>query len=333
MAQSSVTTVVKVCINIYFNRILNTSKTITTSNKYLISVVGPTAIGKTTLSIKLANHFNTEIISADSRQFFKEMQVGTAAPTKDELEQAKHHFIHHKSILDSYNVGAFEKEALKKITQLHKTNNVIVLVGGSGLYVNAVTNGLDDFPKIDKTIREKLNKKLANEGLESLQKQLQQLDPETHEKIALKNPHRVIRALEICIGTGLPYSSFLNNKKNERSFKTITIGLTADREVIYNRINQRVDIMVKEGLLEEVKQLTSHKHLNALNTVGYKELFNYIDGEWSFEFAVSEIKKNSRRFAKRQLTWFKKQDDTLWFDYNSDFSEIIQNLKNHLEYV
>ncbi len=258
------------------------------------------------------------------------MQIGTAAPNKEELAAAPHHFVHNKFITDDYNVGAFEKEALEKITQLHKTKNVIVLVGGSGLYVNAVTKGLDHFPEVDKSIREKLNKQLESEGLTPLQEQLFKLDPETHKTIALKNPHRVIRALEICIGTGLPYSSFLNKEKNKRHFKTISIGLTADREIIYNRINQRVDIMIKEGLLEEVKQLTNHQHLNSLNTVGYKELFNYLNGEWALDFAISEIKKNSRRFAKRQLTWFKKQEDTIWFDYNSNITEIVKNLEKQL---
>ncbi len=296
-------------------------------NKYLISIVGPTAIGKTALSIKLANHFKTEIVSADSRQFYKEMQIGTAAPSNEELALAPHHFIHHKSITDNYNVGAFEKEALEKITQLFKSKDIVILVGGSGLYVNAVINGLDYFPKIDKNIREKLNQKLETKGLDPLQEQLHKLDPETYKTIALKNPHRVIRALEICIGTGLPYSSFLNKEKNNRNFKTITIGLTADRKIIYNRINQRVDLMIKEGLLEEVKLLIDEQHLNALNTVGYKELFNYINGEWTLDFAISEIKKNTRRFAKRQLTWFKKQENTLWFDYNSDIDKIIDNIK------
>ncbi len=255
------------------------------------------------------------------------MQIGTAAPTKEELEAAPHHFIHHKSIIEDYNVGAFEKEALEKINRLFKTKNIIILVGGSGLYVDAVTKGLDHFPKIDKTIRETLNKQLETHGLESLQKQLFKLDPESYKTIALKNPHRVIRALEICMGTGQPYASFLNKEKSKRHFKTITVGLTADREIIYKRINQRVDLMLEEGLLEEVKRLKAHQHLNALNTVGYKELFHYLNGKWTFDFAVSEIKKNSRRFAKRQLTWFKKQEPTLWFDYNCKIAEIIENIE------
>lgn len=300
-----------------------------TSN-YLISVIGPTAIGKTSLSIKLAKYFNTEIISADSRQFYKEMQIGTAAPTTEELKEAKHHFIHHKSIHDTYSVGSFEKDAIKCLNKLFKIHNIIIMVGGSGLYVDAVTKGLDYFPDVDKSIREQLNKQLEQNGLQTLQNQLLELDPNTYNSIAKKNPHRVIRALEICIGTGKPYSSFLNKVKTPRNFKTITIGLFADREIIYKRINNRVDIMMKEGLLNEVKTLEKHKHLNALNTVGYKELFRYLEGKYDIEYAVAEIKKNTRRFAKRQLTWFKKNKDTLWFDYQTDINYIIDVIKRKI---
>ena len=291
--------------------------------KILISIVGPTAIGKTALSIKLANHFKTEIISADSRQFFKEMHIGTAAPTPLELNQATHHFIHHKSIEDEYNVGAFEKEALQKLEQLYTNHDVVIMVGGSGLYVDAVTKGLDHFPDIDKNIREKLNTQLDNEGLEPLQKELKKLDEITYNAIALDNQQRVIRALEICIGTGKPYASFLNKEKNNRGFKTITIGITAERPIIYSRINQRVDEMMKDGLLKEAESLISKQNLNALNTVGYKELFKHFNGEWTLDFAISEIKKNSRRFAKRQMTWFKRNQDTLWFDYKTELQIII----------
>ncbi|WP_435133776.1 tRNA (adenosine(37)-N6)-dimethylallyltransferase MiaA [Formosa sp. A9] len=298
------------------------------TNKYLISIVGPTAIGKTALSIKLAQHFDTEILSADSRQFFKEMQIGTAAPTPQELAQAKHHFIHHKSVTDTYNVGAFETDAIQRLTTLFNTHNTVIMVGGSGLYVDAVTKGLDDFPEVDANIRLDLNTRLQHEGLESLQKQLQVLDSVSYQNIAIDNPHRVIRALEICIGTGKPYASFLNKKKDLRPFKTLSVGLIADRNIIYERINQRVDIMVETGLLDEVKQLADKKHLNALNTVGYKELFNYLDGTWSLDFAVSEIKKNSRRFAKRQLTWFKKDPNIMWFDYLTPLETIVQTLNS-----
>lgn len=301
-----------------------------TMTKFLISIVGPTAIGKTALSIKLAQYFNTEVISADSRQFFKEMQIGTAAPTQEELSQARHHFIHHKSIQDHYSVGAFEKNALSCLNELFKKRDIVIMVGGSGLYVDALTKGLDDFPDVDESIRKKLNKRLKDEGLTSLQNQLKRLDIKTFKTIAIDNPHRVIRALEICIGTGKPYSSFLNKEKNKRYFKTITIGLTAERDIIYNRINKRVDLMIEQGLLNEAKTLFPYKDLNSLNTVGYKELFNYFDGNCTLDFAISEIKKNSRRFAKRQLTWFKRNDTTHWFDYKTDTKTIISKIKSLL---
>ena len=296
------------------------------ANNYLISIVGPTAIGKTALSIKLANYFKTEIISADSRQFYKEMSIGTAAPNKEELAAAKHHFIQNISVTEDYNVGTFEKEAIDCIATLHKTNNIAIMVGGSGLYVDAVTNGLDYFPEVDKNIREQLNNQLETEGLESLQLKLKTFDERSYNTIKIDNPQRVIRALEICIGTGQPYSSFLNKDKNKRPFTTITIGLEADREIIYNRINQRVDLMLDNGLVTEVKSLLPFKTHNSLNTVGYKEIFNYLDATWTLEFAVAEIKKNSRRFAKRQLTWFRRKPETLWFDYQTPINTIISKI-------
>lgn len=301
-----------------------------TNKKYLISIVGPTGIGKTSLSIALAQHFNTEIISADSRQFYKEMQIGTAAPTPEELNAAPHHFIHHKSVLDTYNVGDFEKDALTLLNQLFVNHNVVIMVGGSGLYVDAVTKGLDDFPQIDPTVRETLNDELTNKGLEHLQNQLKTLDPIAFNQIAMDNPHRVIRALEICIGSGQPYSSFLNKPKPKRPFKTISIGLDADRPIIYERINTRVDQMMALGLLDEVKTLQHLQHQNALNTVGYSELFKFLNGEWTLDFAVSEIKKNSRRYAKRQLTWFKKNEDILWFDYKTPLENITASIAKKL---
>ena len=225
----------------------------------------------------------------------------------------------------------FERDAIERLNDLFKTHNIVVMVGGSGLYVKAVTGGLDDFPEIDITIRKTLNKRLETEGIECLQNQLKVLDKESYQTISIDNPHRVIRALEICLGTGKPYSSFLGQKKNERNFNTITIGLTADRDIIYNRINQRVDIMLKEGLLEEIKALQPHQKLNALNTVGYKELFNYLNGKWTLDFSISEIKKNTRRFAKRQLTWFRKQEDILWFRYNESIDSITKELNKVLK--
>jgi len=296
----------------------------------LISIVGPTAIGKTALSIKLAQHFNADIISADSRQFYKEMNIGTAVPSAEELGGATHHFIQHKSISESYNVGDFERDAINKIEQLHKVHSTVVMVGGSGLYVKAVTKGLDYFPEIDSNIRTELNNRLEKEGIYALQKQLELLDSQAYQSIAIDNPQRVIRALEICIGTRIPYSSFLTNPEKNRKFKTLTIGLNTERSIIYDRINQRVDIMIENGLLEEVKKLIPHRRLNALNTVGYKELFEYYEGNTTLEFAISEIKKNTRRFAKRQLTWFKKDESIDWFDYNTDIKEIINCIENQL---
>ncbi|MFD0962761.1 tRNA (adenosine(37)-N6)-dimethylallyltransferase MiaA [Pseudofulvibacter geojedonensis] len=298
------------------------------NNKYLISIVGPTAIGKTALSIKLAKYYNTEIISCDSRQFFKEMTIGTAVPEPDELVATQHHFIQNISITENYSVGTFEREAINKLNELFIKHDTVIMVGGSGLYVNAVINGLDDFPKIDTSIRENLTQRLEKEGIESLQKQLKELDPVSYEKIAIDNPQRLSRALEICIGSGKPYSSFLNKKDSKRNFTPISIGLTADRALMYNRINQRVDIMMEKGLLNEVKSLYKYKTLNALNTVGYKELFKFLDGEWNLDFAVSEIKKNTRRFSKRQITWFKRDESTKWFDYLYNLNDIIEYINN-----
>ena len=288
----------------------------------LIAIIGPTAIGKTALSIKLAKHFQTEIISADSRQFYKEMSIGTAVPSTEELAQAKHYFIQHISVTDSYTVGDFEKEALNKLDELFNTHEVAIMVGGSGLYVDAVTKGLDDFPEIDTQIRTKLNEELHSKGLVYLQEQLKELDIEAFQTIAIDNPRRIIRALEVCLQTKKPYSSFLRKKENKRPFNTVYIGLTADREIIYNRINQRVDNMIQDGLLEEVETLLGKQGLNALQTVGYKELFNYFNKEWPLDFAVSEIKKNTRRFAKRQLTWYRKNESVKWFDYLTPVEEI-----------
>ncbi|CAL2078323.1 tRNA (adenosine(37)-N6)-dimethylallyltransferase MiaA [Tenacibaculum sp. 190524A05c] len=292
----------------------------------LITIVGPTAIGKTALSIQLAQHFKSDIISCDSRQFYKEMCIGTAVPDPDELAAATHHFIQNRSVFEDYNVGSFEKDALQKLDELFEKNPIQIMVGGSGLYVDAVVKGFDYFPDVDPKIREALTEELNSSGLSTLQQKLKELDPTTYQTIATDNPHRVIRALEICIGTGLPYSSFINKDKKQRNFKTIKVGLTADREIIYDRINRRVDIMMENGLLEEAKALYPHKALNALQTVGYRELFEYFDGNWELDFAISEIKKNTRRFAKRQLTWFKRYQNTVWFDFQEDISTIISQV-------
>ncbi|UZH55298.1 tRNA (adenosine(37)-N6)-dimethylallyltransferase MiaA [Salinimicrobium tongyeongense] len=300
------------------------------NNKYLIAVVGPTAIGKTALAIELARHFNTEIISADSRQFYREMQIGTAVPSKAELKAAKHHFIQHIPVENDYSVGDFERDALQRLQELFLKQDVVVMVGGSGLYIDAVVKGLDNFPEVDRKIRPSLKEELENKGLEHLQQELKTLDPEYYSEVDLQNPHRVIRALEICRGTGKPYSSFRKKSSKNRFFDTLYVGISAEREVIYKRINRRVDMMMQEGLLEEVKALFPKRELNALNTVGYKELFRYLEHEWDLETAVSEIKKNTRRFAKRQLTWFRKNDEINWFDAETPPAEVISTLQKKI---
>ena len=293
----------------------------------LICVVGATAIGKTALAIKIAKAFSTEIISADSRQFFKEMKIGTAVPATEELADVKHHFIQNKSIFESYSVGDFEREAIELLKVLFEENNVVVLVGGSGLYVEAVVNGLDSFPKIDSKIREALKNEFSEKGIEKLQKELKEVDVETFNKIDINNPQRLIRALEIFRGSGKKYSSFLQQNSNERNFETYFIGLTAEREIIYDRINQRVDLMIENGLMEEAKIIYPHKELNALQTVGYRELFDFFDGNVSKEEAILEIKKNTRRFAKRQGTWFRRNGAIHWYDYQTGSEEIIGDIK------
>ena len=298
-------------------------------SKSIISIVGPTGIGKTDLSIFLAKSLKSEIISADSRQFFKEIPIGTAAPGKNELNQIKHHFIHNKSIKENYSVGEFEMEALSKIKTLHEKYNTLIVVGGSGLYINSILYGLDNFPKIDSKVRTNLNKDLKDNGIEFLQNELKNNDALSYSKIDIKNPHRLIRALEIFRGTGSTYSSFINNsKKQKREFKIINIGLTADRKIIYERINKRVDNMIENGLIKEAKMVYKHRDLNALKTVGYKELFEYLSGECTLDMAIDEIKKNTRRFAKRQITWFKKQENTTWFDYKETYKNILLHVKN-----
>lgn len=300
------------------------------SKKYLIAIAGPTAIGKTAMAIALARLFQTEIVSSDSRQFFREMTIGTAVPDPEELEAARHHFIQHISIKDPYSVGDFERDALELLDQLFKTHDQVIMAGGSGLYADALIKGMDQFPDVNPEIRSNLNKMLKDEGIEILQNMLKEKDPEHYSNIDAQNPHRLIRALEICIGTGKPYSSFLNQPKPERPFTTIKVGLKADRELIYERINKRVDLMMAAGLLSEAEGLYPYKDLNALQTVGYKELFDYIDGKSTLEEAVEEIKKNTRRFAKRQLTWYRKDPDIQWFDYNTDPKEICEAIKEQM---
>ena len=299
---------------------------------YLITIIGPTAIGKTTLSIALAQHFGCDIISCDSRQFFKEMKIGTAVPSEDELASATHHFIQNKSIFEKYSVGDFEKEALEKLDELFAKNNIQIMVGGSGLYVDAVLKGFDEFPEIEEQVRTEINHKFDTLGIEFLQEKLQELDPNYYKKLeienpqTLQNPQRMKRFVEVCIGSGQPYSDFIGKRNIKRNFTPIIIGLESDREIMYDRINQRVELMFEAGLVDEVKQLLPHKERNALQTVGYRELFDYFEGKCTLEFAKEQIKQNTRRFAKRQMTWFKRTENVVWNDYGTDKNEIIQGI-------
>lgn len=296
----------------------------------LIIITGPTAIGKTGLAVFIAKFLKTEIISFDSRQFYKEMKIGTAVPTDEERAEVPHHFIQNLSIHQDYTVGDFEKDALQKLEELFQKHDTVVMVGGSGMFEKAVTEGLDEFPEIDKSIREELNQEFENQGIEPLQNELQQVDPEYFEQVDINNPVRIIRALEIYRGTGKPFSSFRKKQTAPRNFNLIKIGLELPREEIYERINRRVDLMMEEGLLEEVQSLYEFKHLNSLQTVGYKELFDYLDGKTELDFAVDEIKKNTRRYAKRQLTWYRKDENIKWFS-PFEKEEILEYILNHLD--
>ena len=298
--------------------------------KTLIVVVGPTAVGKTALAIELANHFKTSIISADSRQFYLEMNIGTAKPDQNELAQAQHYFINSHSITEDYTAGDYEREALIRLAVLFKSCDTVVAVGGSGLFVRALTEGLDDLPKAPEETRERLNAWFRNEGLEPLKQRLQEIDPDYYGRADIDNPQRVIRAIEVYEASGLPISHFMKNQKANRSFQVITIGLNTDREQLYNRINQRVDLMMAAGLLEEVKSLIAYRDKPALLTVGYAEIFDYLDGHIGLEDAVSQIKQNSRRYAKRQITWFKKYGNTVWFEPNEK-DKIIAYLEEQLQ--
>ena len=281
------------------------------NSKRLLYVAGPTASGKTSLAIALAQHFDTEIISCDSRQFYKEMSIGTAVPDSEELAAVKHHFIQQRSIHQPYSIGAFQREALDSLKTLFKTKDTVILVGGSGLYADALIDGLDHFPEVDPAFREQLNKQLEHDGIEALATRLKDIDPAYHQKVDLGNPHRLIRALEICLSSGLPYSSFLGNKKAPTFFKCQKIILQWDRSILYERINKRVDQMVAAGLEAEAQSLYPNKDVNALQTVGYREWFAHFDGISDRTTTLEEIKKNTRRYAKRQTTWFKRYQDAL----------------------
>ena len=289
-----------------------------TSTNTLWVVLGPTAIGKTALGIQLAQKLNTEIISCDSRQFFQEMRIGTAVPSTEELDSVPHHFIQHISIHQEYSVGSFEKESLKKIEELFQTKQHAVLVGGSGLYIDAVCKGLDNFPTINPTLREELRNKYNEFGIVWLQKEVQKHDPEYYQIVDTQNAHRLLRCLEVCLQSQKTFTSFRQQNTNTRPFNIKYIGLQIPREELYLRINQRVDNMMQEGLLEEAKALLPHQHLNALQTVGYRELFAHLNGEHSLERAIELIKQNTRRFAKRQLTWLKRYTQASWHNNPED---------------
>ena len=277
--------------------------------RFLVIIAGPTAVGKTALSVELAKHYNTAVISADARQFYKEMLIGTARAPESEWKGVPHYFMGHISIHEAYNVGQFEKEAIDTLGKLFAENQVVIMAGGSGLYINAVCYGVDEFEEIPVSVRESIEEQYNREGLTYLQQEVQRLDPEYYASADIRNPQRLKRALEVCLHTGKPYSSFRTQHKKTRPFEIVPLLINMDREVLYKRIDKRVDLMMEAGLLKEVEGLYPYRHLNALNTVGYKELFEYMDGSCTLEEAVAQIKQNTRRYAKRQLTWFNNQGD------------------------
>lgn len=299
------------------------------SQKTLIVIVGPTASGKTSLAIDLALEFGTEIISADSRQFYKEIPIGTAAPEKAELNKVKHHFIGHLSIDEAYNVSRFEQDAIQLIEEKFKKYNHLIMVGGSGLYIDAVCKGIDDLPDPDEELRASLNSLFLEEGLPALQKKLKELDPEYYDQVDRNNPKRLLRAIEVCLQTGKTYTELRKNNSQSRIFNILKIGLEVPREKLNERINQRTEEMLKKGWMEEAKTVYSKRELNALNTVGYKELFTYLDGDWELDLAVEKIKTNTRRYAKRQMTWFRKDKDIHWFSPDN-IEEIVVFLRSKL---
>lgn len=282
--------------------------------KKLIVLLGPTGVGKTALSLSLAGHYRSPIISADSRQFYKGLEIGTAAPTTEQLSQVQHFLVGMLDITDYYSASEFERDALNIIEEQHKTHDVLLATGGSMMYIDALCNGIDDVPTIDEELRKEVYALYEKEGLEPIRAQLKALDPVFYNEVDLKNYKRVIHALEVCLMTGKPYSSFRTNTKKHRPFNIIKIGLMREREQLYERINHRVDVMMELGLLEEAKQCYPQRHLNSLNTVGYKELFKYLDDEWTLDFAIDKIKQNSRIYSRKQMTWFKRDKDIHWIN-------------------
>lgn len=299
------------------------------SKPTLIVLIGPTGIGKTDLSLNIAEHYNTEIISADSRQLYADLKIGTAAPTPEQLARVKHHFVGTLQLTDYYSAAQYEAEVMKKLDELFKQHSVIVLTGGSMMYVDAVCKGIDDIPTVDEETRKTLMQHYENVGLERLCAELKILDPEYYDIVDKKNPKRVIHALEICYMTGQTYTSFRTSQTKERPFNIIKVGLRREREELYARINKRVDIMMEDGLLEEAKSVYQYKNLNSLNTVGYKEMFKYLDGEWELPFAIEKIKQNSRIYSRKQVTWFKRDTDITWF-HPDDTNNIMSFIEERL---
>ena len=296
--------------------------------KKLITISGPTASGKTDLSIKLASYLECSIISCDSRQFYKEMSIGTAVPTKSELSKIKHYCIQHKSIFDTYTVGDFRHETLLLLKKLFQNKDYVIITGGSGLYMDSIVKGIDFFPEINKNVREELNYNFNLKGIKYLQEQLSRLDPIYFSTVDVNNQRRLIRALEVCISSGKPYSSFLNKRKNDYDFNIESFAIRTNRDVLYKRINARVDKMIEAGLIDEVKKLFKHKNLNPLNTVGYKEIFEFIEKKVSLEQSIEKIKQNTRRYAKRQITWLKNKDYK-WIDSDIDLEEFIKMINSN----
>jgi tRNA dimethylallyltransferase len=286
--------------------------------KTLVVIAGPTAVGKTAVAIQLAQHYKTVILSADSRQFFREMSIGTAKPRKDELSAVQHYFINSQSIQKTFNVGDFEKQALALLDELFKEHDVVVMAGGSGLYIKAVCEGFDELPVANPGIRHRLNQDYTELGIMHLQKRLKEVDPEYYEQVDIHNPQRIIRALEVFETTGKPISFYRKSTQNERPFNILKIGLNLPRDVLYRQINHRVNKMVEQGLVAEVQSLLAYRHLNALNTVGYSEIFDHFDGKITLEAAIELIKQNTRHFAKRQLTWFRKDKDFHWLEADDE---------------
>ena len=303
-----------------------------TSPRFLIVIAGPTAVGKTDLTIQLAKHFATHIISADSRQMFRELKIGTAAPLPEQLAEVPHHLVGNLSINDYYNIAMFEYDVIQQLDELFQTHNCVILSGGSGLYIDTVLNGVDDMPVVDHDIRDSLNLEFQQFGIEPLRKKLEELDPITYNLIDLQNPKRIIKALEVSIQTGKPYSSFLTGEKKERPFHAIRICLNRPRPELYQRIDTRVIQMVEQGLEAEVRQWNNHRELNALNTVGYKEWFPYFDGEYDYDEVVRLIQRNTRRYAKRQLTWWGRDKRWSYF-HPDDMNEILEFVKKEMDYL